>query len=97
MPNIETLDTLDTTDPITSGVYDFYVKNKFQNYTDYDEETISPETHLIELGLDSLDMIELIMDAEMEYDLDIADEEFEDITSVGGLVKLVSDKIRGKK
>lgn len=94
MPNIG---ALDTTDPITSGVYDFYVKNKFPNYTDYDEETISPETHLIELGLDSLDIIELIMDAEMEYDLDIADEEFEDIVNVGGLVKLVSDKIKGEK
>lgn len=90
-------DILNTTDPITSGVYDFFVKDKFLNFTDYDEETVSPETHLQELYLDSLDILELIMEAEMEYDLDIRDDEFQDITSVGGLVKLVSDKIREKK
>ena len=85
---------LDTTDVVVSRVYDFFVKEAFLNYTDYDEETVSPETHLDELGLDSLDVLELCMDAEMEFNLDIRDEDYEDITSVGGLVLMVSNKIK---
>lgn len=88
---------LDTTDVVVSRVYDFFVKGAFLNYTDYDEETVSPETNLDELGLDSLDVLELCMDAEMEFNLDIRDEEFQDISSVGGLVLMISNKIKEKE
>ena len=87
---------LDTKDSTVSKVYDFFVKEAFQNYTDFDEEVISPETRLDELGLDSLDLLELCMDAELEFTLDIRDEDFEDITSVGGLVLMVANKIKDK-
>lgn len=85
-------------DPINSKVYDFFVKDRFPNYTDYDEETITPETKIKELGLDSLDIVELVMDAEMEYDLDnIPDSETDQIVTVGGLVLVVAQKIKDKR
>ena len=87
---------LDATDRTISKVYDFFVKEAFYNYVDFDEEEISPETRLDELGLDSLDLLELCMDAELEFTLDIRDEDFEDITSVGGLVLMVANKIKDK-
>ena len=88
---------LDATDRTISKVYDFFVKESFYNYVDFDEEEISPETRLDELGLDSLDLLELCMDAELEFTLDIRDEDFEDITSVGGLVLMVANKIKDKQ
>ncbi|MFH1235890.1 MAG: acyl carrier protein [Parcubacteria group bacterium] len=47
-----------------------------------------PEARFIEdLGADSLDIIELIMAIEEEYDLNIPDEEAEKLTTYGALIE----------
>jgi len=42
-----------------------------------------------DLGADSLDVVELVMELEDEFDLEISDEDAEKITSVGDVVKYI--------
>jgi acyl carrier protein len=45
-----------------------------------------------DLGADSLDTVELIMEFEKEFDLSIPDEDAENIATVGDAVKYLTDK-----
>ena len=52
-----------------------------------DTDSITTETTFIDdLGADSLDIVELIMALEEEFDMEIPKEEAEKITSVGDVV-----------
>jgi acyl carrier protein len=49
-----------------------------------DESEVTPESNFIQdLGADSLDTVELIMEFEKEFDVSIPDEQAEKITTVG--------------
>ena len=51
---------------------------------DVEEDQIVPEATFVEdLGADSLDIVELIMGIEEEFDIEIPDEDAEKLTSVG--------------
>ena len=53
-------------------------------------ETITPQTSFVnDLGADSLDTVELVMEFEDEFDLTIPDEEAEKILTVGDAIKYV--------
>ena len=55
-----------------------------------DEEEISSDARFIEdLGADSLDLVELIMALEEEFDLEIPDEDAEKISTVGDAVEYI--------
>lgn len=56
-----------------------------------DEEEINLETSFAELNADSLDIVELIMALEEEFDLDIPDEEAEKIRTVGDAVNFIKE------
>ena len=57
-----------------------------------DIETITMETTFIEdLGADSLDIVELIMALEEEFDLEIPESEAEKISSVGQAVEYIKN------
>ncbi|OFZ72994.1 MAG: acyl carrier protein [Bdellovibrionales bacterium RIFOXYD1_FULL_44_7] len=45
-----------------------------------------------DLGADSLDIVELVMTMEEEFDLDIPDEDAEKIRTVGDAVKFITSK-----
>jgi acyl carrier protein len=45
-----------------------------------------------DLGADSLDIVELVMTMEEEFDLDIPDEDAEKMKAVGDVVKYISSK-----
>lgn len=45
-----------------------------------------------DLGADSLDTVELIMDFEKEFDLSIPDEDAENIATVGDAIKYLTEK-----
>ena len=70
-------------------IFDYLVREELLNYTDYDVETIKLETEIAELGLDSLDMIEAIMGAEEKYDIEIHDDDFKHVKTVGGLGEVI--------
>jgi acyl carrier protein len=55
------------------------------------EEQVKPESKFIEdLGADSLDIVELIMAMEEEFQTEIPDEEAEKIRTVGDAINYVS-------
>lgn len=55
-----------------------------------DAEEIKPESSFIDdLGADSLDIVELIMALEEEFDLEIPDKEAEKIATVGDAVEYI--------
>lgn len=57
---------------------------------DVEEDKITAETNLIDdLGADSLDVVDLIMSLEDEFEIEIPDEEIENIKTVGALVNFI--------
>ena len=57
-----------------------------------DTDSITTETTFIDdLGADSLDIVELIMALEEEFDMEIPEEEAEKITSVGDVVEYIEN------
>ncbi len=55
-----------------------------------DPDAIAPETTLEDLGADSLDMVEVIMALEDEFDIQIKDEDLESLKCVSDLVDYIS-------
>jgi len=63
---------------------------------DKNEQEITPEAAFIEdLGADSLDVVELVMDLESEFEIEIPDEDSEKIRTVGDAVKYIEEKTAG--
>ena len=57
-----------------------------------DPEEITPETTFMEdLGADSLDVFQIVMGLEDEFDIEIPAEKVEKITTVGEAVNLIKD------
>lgn len=59
-----------------------------------DAEEITMDTTFVDdLGADSLDIFQIIMGIEEEFDIDIANEDAEQITSVGDAVEQIKKAI----
>ena len=59
-----------------------------------DESEIKPETTFIDdLGADSLDVFQIIMGLEEEFDIEIPNEEAEKIVTVGDAVEQIKNAI----
>ena len=62
---------------------------------DVEKDQVTPEKSFVEdLGADSLDIVELIMGIEEEFEIEIPDEDAEKLTSVGKAMKYTLEKIR---
>ena len=60
-----------------------------------DPEKVKPEASFIDdLGADSLDIVELVMAMEEEFDIEIPDEDAEKIKSVGDVITYVQTKAK---
>ena len=67
------------------------VKNIVIDKLGVEESRIVPEANFLDdLGADSLDIVELIMEFEEEFDLEIPDEDAETITTVGAAVDYIN-------
>ena len=66
------------------------VKSILAEQFDVEEEKITAETDLQEdLGADSLDVVDLLMSIEDEFEVEVPDEEIENIKTVGSLVSYI--------
>ncbi|GAA0178165.1 acyl carrier protein [Clostridium sediminicola] len=60
---------------------------------DIDVEEIKLESTFSEdLGIDSLDIFEIVMELEEEFDMEIPTEDLEDMTKIEDLVKYINEK-----
>ncbi len=57
------------------------------------ESEVTPEAKFVDdLGADSLDLVELVMALEEEYNTEISDEDAEKIQTVGDAIKYIQDR-----
>ncbi|WP_303860116.1 acyl carrier protein [Alkalibaculum bacchi] len=69
------------------------VKKIILDQIDIDESLVTLEASFIEdLGADSLDLAEMVMSFEDEFDLEIEDEEIEQIKTVGDVVEYFKNR-----
>jgi acyl carrier protein len=58
-----------------------------------DENEVTPEASFTnDLGADSLDTVELIMEFEKEFDIQIPDDQAENITTVGQVITYIEEQ-----
>ena len=70
------------------------VKSILIDQLDVEEEKVTPEASITDdLGADSLDIVDLVMSLEEEFDLEIPDDQVENIKTVGDIVKYIEDNI----
>ena len=59
------------------------------------KEKVSPETSFVnDLGADSLDTVELVMEIEDAFDLTIPDDEAEKIQTVGDAIRYIEKSVK---
>lgn len=59
-----------------------------------DEVEVKPEASFSDdLGADSLDVVELVMELEDEFDMEISDDDAEKIATVGDAVSYIEEKV----
>lgn len=61
---------------------------------DADAEEITPATDIVDdLGADSLDIVDLVMSFEDEFDIEIPDEALEGVRTVEDMVKYLEERV----
>jgi acyl carrier protein len=66
------------------------VKSIVADQLDVEEEKVTAEASITEdLGADSLDVVDLVMSIEEEFDIEIPDEAVENIKTVGDIVSYI--------
>jgi len=76
---------------LSMSMYD-KVKSIIVEQLGVEEEDVKMESSFVDdLGADSLDIVELVMALEEEFDLEIPDEDAEKIRTVGEAVKYIQE------
>ncbi|MEM9988831.1 MAG: acyl carrier protein [Pseudomonadota bacterium] len=69
------------------------VKKITVEHLDVDAAKVTPEASFIDdLGADSLDIVELVMAFEEEFDIEIPDDAAETIQTVGDAIKFIEEQ-----
>lgn len=70
------------------------VKEIICEQLDVEEDKVTQEASIIDdLGADSLDVVDLIMSLEEEFDVEVPDEDVENMKTVGDIVKYIEGKL----
>ena len=64
-----------------------------EEITGLDAEEITIEATLDDLGLDSLDVVEIIMASEDEFDITIEDDALTGVKTLGDVVDIITDLV----
>lgn len=61
---------------------------------DVEEDAVAMESSITDdLGADSLDVVDLVMSLEEEFDIEVPDDEVENIKTVGDIVKFIEERV----
>lgn len=70
------------------------VKKILCDQLDLEEEQVNEDSEVIDdLGADSLDIVDLVMTLEEEFDTVIPDEDIENLKTVGDIVKYIEERV----
>jgi acyl carrier protein len=73
------------------------VKEILSNQLGIDYDKITPDKHIIDdLGADSLDIVEVVVDLETDFLIKIEDQEYQGADTVQKIIDLVNNKVRNK-
>ena len=68
------------------------IKSLIVDQLDVDDDAVTMTANIQDdLGADSLDVVDLVMSLEEEFDIEIPDDAVEDIKTVGDIVKYIED------
>ncbi|MBU5316323.1 acyl carrier protein [Clostridium bornimense] len=61
-----------------------------------DENEVKLESSFVDdLGADSLDVVELVMAIENEFEIEISDEDYDKVSTVGDVVEYIRERVEG--
>lgn len=70
------------------------VKKIIVDQLDVEEDKVTEAANITDdLGADSLDVVDLVMSFEEEFDIEIPDDQVEKIKTVGDIVKFIEEKV----
>ena len=70
------------------------VKKIIVDQLDVEEHKVTEAASITDdLGADSLDVVDLVMSFEEEFDIEIPDDQVEKIKTVGDIVKFIEEKV----
>ena len=70
------------------------VKKIIVDQLDVEEDKVTEAASITDdLGADSLDVVNLVMSFEEEFDIEIPDDQVEKIKTVGDIVKFIEEKV----
>ncbi|MBP0981623.1 MAG: acyl carrier protein [Oscillospiraceae bacterium] len=70
------------------------VRDILAEQLDISEDVITPDSSIVDdLGADSLDIVDLVMSLEDEFDTEIPDEAIENIKTVGDIVHYIEENL----
>ncbi|MBP5604342.1 MAG: acyl carrier protein [Ruminiclostridium sp.] len=72
------------------------VKSIIIDQLDVDEDKVTLNASIQDdLGADSLDIVDLVMSIEDEFEIEVPDDQVENIKTVGDIVKYIEEKTEG--
>lgn len=63
-----------------------------RDYAD-DPQSVSTDTKLEDIGVDSLDLVELGQMVDDEYGIELTEEHFQDVTRVGDVIRVIRARV----
>ncbi|NLA05030.1 MAG: acyl carrier protein [Firmicutes bacterium] len=69
------------------------VKAIVSEQLEVEADKLTTETTFEEIDADSLDIVELVMALEEEFDLEISDHEIEEIKTLGNIITFIESKV----
>ena len=71
------------------------IKDIISRQTDIDKESLSENTTIEDITNDSLDIVEMLMEIEEAFDIDISDEDAKKLTTIGELCSYIDERLLG--
>ena len=66
------------------------IRSLIQNHLELEEITSDTDEFISDLGVDSLEVLEMILMLEEEFDIEIPDEEAEELKSIDAVIKYMA-------